>query len=205
MNLSTAKRGLRWDVLVIVLGLVAAACGAAGSNVAAPRPDASISQLAAEFAPCSGFDNVASAPEYVSSAVGWLRVEQVVAADRDAGDRKPAFPAKVMAGDFITSDITEAEVDINSGHWPGIDWALANSGEVWLALGKDKLYETTGNPVLYTIVFTATGRAFFAGHCQHDILYAPLQGKFGDSFEDTMRDMVGMTGDELTALVNPAR
>ncbi len=38
-------------------------------------------------------------------------------------------------------------------------------------------------------------------HCPPRV--AELKSQFGDSFEDTMRAMVGMTGDELTALVNP--
>ena len=93
---------------------------------------------------------------------------------------------------------------MHSSYWLGIDWALESGAEVWLGLGDDELFNTTGNPVLYPIIFTIDGRAFFPGDCQHKLLYKPLQVWFGDSFEETIRSMIGKTGDELTALVNPA-
>lgn len=64
--------------------------------------------------------------------------------------------------------------------------------------------EKLENYVVYTIFFTADGRAFFPGWCR-DRFYGELKAQFGDSFEDTMQAMVGMTGDELTSFVNPAR
>ncbi|MGA9595354.1 MAG: hypothetical protein WBV06_04305 [Acidimicrobiia bacterium] len=162
---------------------------------AGPPPDASIEQLAGAFAACPDRpDNFAPPSEYVASATSWMRLEEV----RGHDDSTQTSPATVIVQDHPNTSATEREVRITGSYWPGIEWALANGGEVWLAMA-DPNGLAYDNIVAYVLVLTADGRAFFPGDCQHLILYEPLRQTLGDRFDEIMRTLPWKTGNQLSS------
>lgn len=185
-----------------------AACGQ-GSTGGALGPDATVDELAAEFAPCdSPPDFGLPAEDLIVETAGWLHVTGVVEADRDGDGERQTLPARVSVAADSTGGSpaggmpAEGGTDVlaHASFWPGVDWALANGAEVWFALADPEAVDAD-NRVSFVLVILPDGRVFFPGQCQHDVLYEPLLDDFGSALDATLREAAGRVGDDLFSVL----
>lgn len=191
--MTSLRIGVRGAVVVLATTMVVACGMEPGSEMGA---DASVSELNAAFSQCP-YPEADHAPalEFLASPVDWFKLIEAKVDNDDIDSDRPIEVTVVVERDGSTTD--EA-ITLHQSYWPGIEWAMANGGTAWLAIGDPDIYEGE-NFVLYVVAFTADGRAFFPGTCQALFLYEPLEVEFGGQLEEVIAEMTGVTGPELAA------
>ncbi len=170
---------------VLAFALIAGACGGSGTTDLAA--DATGQELSLEFGSClSGVDDMAPSQEHLAAATAWTNVAQIV--QRDSNDEESGR-AKILDVSGGT-----AEYLVHPSYWPGIDWGLANDGEVWLARGPES---SEGGSVWYAVVVTPDRRVFFPGDCSNRLLYQPLRTTYGRRLNEVIIASLGQTGPDL--------
>ncbi len=123
---------------------------------------------------------------------GWVHVVGVVEATRQPEGGTWTFPAVV-----ITADGSDVTVRIHASFWPDIDAALADGGQVWLAVLNDGAVPP--NFVAYAVAVAPDGGVSFPGNCT-DWLVQWLEATYGDAYSQVMREALGKTGADLQAV-----
>lgn len=185
--------------LVALCSPLLLACGSQDGTTAG-----SVADLRARFGACNVDEdtNVDFAPgiDYLTGATDWVHVDSVVEAQRDDVEGKRTFPATVT-----TPDKQRRTLRIHTTFWPGIDWALANDSQVWVALGSEDGPGTgAGDLALYVVVVDPDGEVFFPGFCSDEQFRQPLVAAFGETdYSRVVISALGKTGPELTAILMP--
>ncbi|MEE9414525.1 MAG: hypothetical protein V3V01_04510 [Acidimicrobiales bacterium] len=213
------RHRIRFGLLVILAGLIAASCSntqqlttsaASGESTVFPSVD-----LPTAFTDCAdgdiGEDSIFG-ESVLLFAEEWLKVVDILDADRES--QNGSHPAVILG-----SDGTKTTVRAFAEIWPGVDWALANGGDVWLALSSTteasqrsrELLLDEGLPldralqlVVYPIATAADGTVFVPGGCGFTTVYQQLVNSRGaEGAIELLLSIRGQTGEALAELLRP--
>ncbi len=191
----------------VALALVAlAGCAQAGP----PGADASVEDLNRAFAACDYEPSHSVSPpqavEFLAGAQSWLNVTNVVAANRDGTLNTETKPSTVVGSFAGSGKEEEVVLSAHFSFWPGVDWALSNSAQVWFAVADPTgRSDTYGYDVVgvvdYVLVVLPNGRIFLPGYCQRTNLYVPLAAALDGDLDEVLRGAPGLVGDDLRKLL----
>lgn len=155
-----------------------------GCSTPADLPGDSWEALGPYFGACSQsrVENTVDAAEYVAATTDWVQVQDIVEARRS-----PDGQRNTQAGQIISTSGDPVDIRIHYSLWPGIDWAIANGGEAWLAMADPEL--AGKGFVDYVMVVTSDGNVFFPGDCQDQLLTAPLHQRLGDRADQLLAEL----------------
>lgn len=195
---STCRLATGGVVSISAIALLVASCGAAstGSGLSA---DADSAALIEAFAPCdSDAEFVPPAEFLVSSADRWLRVTRIV--DRPDDAWEDGGQVDLEAVPFGGSEPAIESVLMWREHADGVEWAIASGAEPWVVMPPPEALFIDGL-IGFTMVVPDDTAPFFAGPCAFDFIQGPLERMLGDRSEETLRAIVGKTGDDLAGLL----
>lgn len=179
--MGVVKRRQIWCAAVASVMTVLLAGCASGPGVAAPTPTVSPpvtgsgDELGAAFADCPpGSEVWVSPPDSLANTDRWYHAARV------DGERALDMTMPIS---IVDTEGRVSEARMFGAAWPGIDWALGNGSDVWIA--------TTPDPaglVQVVMIVTPTGAAFFPGECA-DKKRAFLQESLGDRTDEVLAEL----------------
>jgi hypothetical protein len=129
-------------------------------------------------------------------------VEQWFEYESASSRGEPGNASVVAVREYGADDSQDVEMGIHRTYWPGIDFTKEVGGTVWFATLGSGDYDRL--PVLYVLAVLPDGRVFFPGHCQHDILYLPLERIIQGDFHEALAGLPGATQTDIRSLVGLA-
>jgi hypothetical protein len=177
--------------LVLVAMLLAGCAGVPGEG-------ASAQELREAFAGCGhdgGEGAIYTPEEYLLDVVeSWYLVGNVQEATRNPQGERHTLPATVR-----TTDGESLDVEVHTGHWPGIDWAVAHDIPVWFGVVDPKDFD--GRPIATVTMFTAPdGGVVFTGDCQDRLLDRPAHAALGADADALLGKLPTMADEAARAL-----
>ncbi len=180
------RQRLHAAFVIAVLGILLSGCASqpGGSMVRNAPENATASELSEFFTDCDMSD--------AGDTIGWVNIissvgEWLHVAELDANDRPRAEGMEVTEVGVTTVDGRKTRIWLAPQSWPGIEWALENGGDVWIAL-VDPEFMKTGT-VNYTLILTESGEAFFTGRCPNVTLFNPLSEYLGVEMNEVLRGL----------------
>jgi hypothetical protein len=182
--------------VALIAGLVVYAMGGSGS----PHPDATVEELHSAFSICTYPDADRGDPaEFLAQPVDWVNIVEI-RSDPALLEVRTYTPAIEVSVRDDAGEVSRMEVSMYWEFWPGVQWALANGGTAWAAVGDPQRYEPK-NYLIYVLAFTADGRMFMPGDCHDKHLFPVLQDRFGEEIDSRAAEMTRLTGTALRELL----
>lgn len=182
--------------VALIAGLVVYAVGRDGS----PHPDATVEELHSAFSICTYPDGDRVDPaEFLAEPVGWVNIVDIHS-DPALFEVRNYTPTIEVSVRDDAGEVSRMDVSMFWEHWPGVQWALANGGTAWAAMGDPRWYEPK-NRLIYVLAFTADGRMFMPGGCYDKHLYPVLRARFGEEIDSKAVEMTRLTGTALRELL----
>ena len=184
-----------------MLAVLVAACSAGLADPESVSPDADLGQLVRAFSPCDGFAEASNASGHLLITGSWLEVTDLI--DIPEGTGADIGLGVVEGRENGAGQGVSLPVDAHWTYWPGIEWTVANGGQLWLGFAPSEDVGRNG-VVVVVLAFTRDGSAFFPGRCQEATLGDPLRRFYGNGFDAVLGQVVGTTGEELREVLAEA-
>lgn len=184
-------------VTVVVLLVTSCTVGPPGSGLPA---DTDATTLIETFAPCGrrGEFDVEPAEHLVETAGRWLGVTRII--DRPDGAWEGSEQVELEVVPFTGSEPATESVLMWHEHADALGWAVASGAEPWVVMPPPD-YPTIDGLIAFTLIVPDHTGPFFAGPCAFYYRQGPLEEMLGDRSEETLRAMVGKTGNELAEVL----